>query len=227
MNNIADHMFVLSRTTYGETDRILNILTKNNGKLGVIAKGVRSSKSKLASGVELFSENKVVLKSSRSDLFILTSARMEHYYGDLASDYEASSYIYEVLKILNKQIPEDSGSEFYLILKNLFENLKNKSVELTQLKIWFSLQYLKQIGALPNLLTDQKDQKLTGEKFSFDFDQQCFYPSERATYNQNHIKLIRQSAHNQAPKQIQGVPAEIEEQSEKLTSLMLKTHINL
>jgi len=37
----------LSRTDYGEADRILTVLTPDYGKLRLLAKGVRKVKSKL------------------------------------------------------------------------------------------------------------------------------------------------------------------------------------
>ena len=47
MNTVVDQAIVLKRLEYGEADRILTVLTKNNGKLSVIAKGARRPKSKL------------------------------------------------------------------------------------------------------------------------------------------------------------------------------------
>lgn len=52
-NDLHTRAIVLRRTNYGETDRILNLLTPE-GKKSVLAKGVRREKSKLAGGIELF-----------------------------------------------------------------------------------------------------------------------------------------------------------------------------
>jgi len=45
---------VLSRTDFGEADRIITVLTPDHGKLRLMAKGVRRMKSKLAGGIDLF-----------------------------------------------------------------------------------------------------------------------------------------------------------------------------
>ena len=53
LKDIRTKSIVLRRTNYGESDRILNLLTEN-GVISVIAHGVRKEKSKLAGGIELF-----------------------------------------------------------------------------------------------------------------------------------------------------------------------------
>ena len=40
---------ILSETNYSESSKVLNVLTKEHGKIGVISKGCRNLKSKLRS----------------------------------------------------------------------------------------------------------------------------------------------------------------------------------
>ena len=49
---------VLSRKNYGEADRILVILSKNFGKLSLLAKGIRKIKSKKRGSLEIFCQIK-------------------------------------------------------------------------------------------------------------------------------------------------------------------------
>jgi len=49
MPTYSDEGIVLRRIDYGEADRILTVLTLEHGKIGVIARGVRKSQSRLAS----------------------------------------------------------------------------------------------------------------------------------------------------------------------------------
>lgn len=51
--DLRTQAIVLRRTNYGESDRILNLLTPE-GKVSVIARGVRKEKSRLAGSIELF-----------------------------------------------------------------------------------------------------------------------------------------------------------------------------
>lgn len=58
-NIIVTSGIVLNRINFGEADRILTVITPDQGKLSLIAKGVRKEKSKLAGGIELFSVSNI------------------------------------------------------------------------------------------------------------------------------------------------------------------------
>ena len=61
MPTYSDEGIVLRRIDYGETDRILTVLTLEHGKIGVIARGVRRSQSRLGSGTDLFTRSRMQL----------------------------------------------------------------------------------------------------------------------------------------------------------------------
>ena len=57
---------VLRKLDYGEADRIYTLLTREHGKVGAIAKGVRRTSSKLAAALELFQQVDVLLARGRN-----------------------------------------------------------------------------------------------------------------------------------------------------------------
>jgi DNA repair protein RecO (recombination protein O) len=57
---------VLRKLDYGEADRIYTLLTREHGKVGAIARGVRRSTSRLAAALELFSVVDVELARGRN-----------------------------------------------------------------------------------------------------------------------------------------------------------------
>jgi DNA repair protein RecO (recombination protein O) len=65
---------ILRRVDYGEADRILTVLTRDHGKIGVIARGVRKSGSRLAANTDLFARSRMQLASGRGELDVLTQA---------------------------------------------------------------------------------------------------------------------------------------------------------
>lgn len=67
MNQIVTKGIVLSRTEFGEADRIITVLTTDHGKIRLIAKGVRRIKSKSAGGIELFSVSDITYIPGRRD----------------------------------------------------------------------------------------------------------------------------------------------------------------
>ena len=74
MPTYSDEGIVLRRIDYGESDRILTVLTLEHGKIGVIARGVRKSQSRLASRTDLFTRSRMQLARGRGELDVLTQA---------------------------------------------------------------------------------------------------------------------------------------------------------
>ena len=46
--------FIIKETPYGETSKIINVLTKEKGLIGIIAKGAKTMKSKLRASTGAF-----------------------------------------------------------------------------------------------------------------------------------------------------------------------------
>lgn len=69
-----DEGIVLRRVDYGELDRILTVLTRDRGKLGVIARGVRKPKSRMAAQTDLFTRSTMQLAHGRGELEVLAQA---------------------------------------------------------------------------------------------------------------------------------------------------------
>src|ERR1700689_3697554 len=74
MPTYSDEGIVLRRIDYGESDRILTVLTLEHGKIGVIARGGRRSQSRLASRTDLFTRSRMQLARGRGELDVLTQA---------------------------------------------------------------------------------------------------------------------------------------------------------
>ena len=74
MTTYVDEGIVLRRVDYAETDRVLTVLTREHGKLGVIARGVRKAGSRLAPHTDLFARSTMQLAGGRGHLEVLTQA---------------------------------------------------------------------------------------------------------------------------------------------------------
>ncbi len=72
--SFTDEGIVLRRVDYAEADRILTVLTREHGKVGVIARGARRSGSRLAGRTDLFSRCRMQLAAGRGELLLLTQA---------------------------------------------------------------------------------------------------------------------------------------------------------
>src|SRR5579862_719788 len=64
---------VLRSLRYGEADRILHLYTPARGRVGVIAKGVRRTRSRIGGRLEPFSRVRLICHEGRGDLMTVTS----------------------------------------------------------------------------------------------------------------------------------------------------------
>lgn len=226
-SNLSDIGIILSRTDYGERDRIITVLTKNHGKLNALAKGTRSPKSKLAGGIELFALNHLVFVKGKSDLLTLTSSRMEKYFSFIISDLDRTMVGYRAFKNINKIAPEGSGADYFQTLLNLLGALNDKEIPLAQIKIWFDMKLLNFIGVSPNIKTLKNGTPLEGSKhFVYDFENQCFEVSADGPYSSDHIKILRYFDTKSKMIPIIACPDDILKKTEHLTFLLTQEHLS-
>ena len=192
MRQFRTRAIILSRTDYGEADRIIGFLTPDHGKVRAIAKGVRKSKSKLAGGIELFSVSDISFIPGRKQVSTVVSTRLIKYYGKIVGDLNRTNTGYALIKRLDKATEDSPEAEYFYLLENALEALDNTEVDLALIELWFSMQLLRLAGHTPNLRTDTADQKLqAGSKYRFDMDRMRFAPSDRGEFETNHIKFLR------------------------------------
>ena len=149
---------VLKRTNYGETDRILAILTPE-GKRSVLAKGVRKERSKLAGGIEMFCVSEVVLHLGRGELAILTSAKMKAFYKNILANFEVLEAASEILKKITKVAEGTDNADYYKITKECLAALDKGAPRETVLT-WFYFNVVRVGGEQMNLFYDANGDKL-------------------------------------------------------------------
>ena len=192
MRTFQTEAIILRRTNYGEADRILNLLTPDRGKVSAIAKGVRKAKSKLAGGLELFATSAVTLSEGRGDMSLVTSARLERFYGNILHDYDRMQLGYELIKLVNKAAETVTEAEFYYLLRDSFGYLDALSVDYKLVELWFRLQYATLLGHGINLSRDVANQRLdAGQLYNFDFDEMAFAGHASGRFDSERIKLLR------------------------------------
>lgn len=181
---------VLRRTNYAEADRILNIITPT-GKITAIAKGVRKAKSKLAGGVEMFSLVDFNIHKGRSEIGVITGAKMVQYYGEILKDFRRLELAGMILKKIN-QVAENSDSpEYFRLAEQCLAEL-NRGASLELIEGWFWLNLLRAMGEEVNLYRDVSGEKLAAEKtYNWDTVQMAFVEYERGEYGANEIKMLR------------------------------------
>lgn len=97
---------IIKRTNFGEADKILTVLTKNRGKLKVLAKGIRRIHSRRAGNVELFNQAVLFLAEGRT-FKILTEARTVRSFPRLRTELNKSASAFYLAELVDRFIPEE------------------------------------------------------------------------------------------------------------------------
>lgn len=140
----SDECFLLHQRPYSETSIIVEVFTRNNGKISLIAKGAKKPKSKFFGYLVPFHKLSITY-SGRSELKTLTSIDR-----DLSSQTNTmtkTSYtLLYINELLIKLLPKDAIQEdlFLLYEKFLTEVRDQKDLELTLR--YFELDLLDSLG---------------------------------------------------------------------------------
>lgn len=197
---------VLSRTEYGEADRIVTLMTPDMGKVRVLAKAVRRPLSKLAGGIELFSVSNITLLPGRGELSTLVSTRLITHFGNIVHDVNRTMFGYDLLKVINRTTEDMVGQEYFDLLEAMLEALNDPAVNVSLIELILSMQLLTFSGHSPNLQTDVQGKPLeAGQKHLFNFDRMAFMPSNVGKFSTDHIKLLRLAQQGQKPTTLQKI----------------------
>ena len=181
---------VLHRTNYGETDRILNILTPE-GKMAVLAKAVRKPKSKLAGGVEMFCLSDITVHRGKSELGILTSAKMLTNYHNILADLARLELAGEALKAINRATNDVASAEYFQLLKQVLMGL-NDGMAIKVVRLWFDINFRRLGGEEYNFYTDTHGDKLKpGVNYRWNLRENALAPCADGPISTNQIKLMR------------------------------------
>ena len=206
--DLRTEAIVLRRTDYGEADRILQLLTPE-GKRSVIAKGVRKEKSKLAGGIELFSVSEVVIHEGRTEMGILTGAKLLEYYDAFVKDIELIEMGGAMMRSVSARAEQVESPEFYKILKQSLQAMQKHAGEDTRWK-----DILRASGEEVNLKFDTDGEKLLADgHYYWDEEQAALGKAAAGRIGADHIKMMRLMASGPAElsMKVTGADALIDE----------------
>ena len=193
-SRLRTHAIVLRRVDYGESDRIVTMLTDDAGKITLMAKGARNVRSKLAGGIELFSVSEIVYTPGRGNIGILLSARLQYHASSITSDVERTMFGYDLLKMVHTITEDVVEPGFFAVVQQAIMALGNTSIAVDYINTWVSAQLLTLTGHTPNLLSDINGAVLKiGTCYDFDFEHVAFRPGPdgEGAYGTDEIKFLR------------------------------------
>ncbi len=230
MNQVVTRGIVLTRTDFQEADRIITVLTPDQGKVRLIAKGVRRVRSKLAGGIELFSVSNITYIPGRKEIGTLVSSRLITHYGEIVKDINRTMLGYEFLKRINRSTEDATGEEYFTLLEKSLVGLNNLELLIELLELWFTMQLLKITGHSPNLLTDITGNSLeAGKSYMFSYDDMAFIPEPDGSFTPNHIKLLRLGIATTTPQKLLQIMDAQNQATEtlQLAKTILSRHVRI
>ena len=190
MRELKTEAIVLKRTNYGESDRILTILTPL-GKKSALAKAVRRERSKLAGAVEPFSLTELNLHEGKGELLIVTGAKSQKFYSNILKDFTRLEVASEILKRVMKATELVDNAEFFEITRQCLEALDNGADAETVLA-WFYLNIARMSGGEMNLHFDVDGGVLKeGERYVWDWTEGAMRRDVAGKIGKNEIKMLR------------------------------------
>ncbi len=141
---------VLHRRDQGEADRLITLLTPNQGRVTLIAKGARKITSRKAGHLELFTHVRVQVAQART-WHIITQAETLHSYPRLRASLPRMAHAYYMAELLLHFAPEGEADTplFDLALETLA--YLNGSDNLLLVSRWFEAHLLRITGFQPQL----------------------------------------------------------------------------
>ena len=182
--------YVTHRTNYGEADRIVNFITPE-GKVAAIAKGVRRPKSKLAGGVEMLTRAEIMVHFGKSELGVVTSAKMLKYHGGILKDYGRMELATAILKRINAVSENSDAPEYYKVVDQCLGALE-LGASLSVVEAWCELNVMRALGEEPNLYRNAEGELLRVDT-RYDWNEYDGVMTERpgGEYGTDEIKLMR------------------------------------
>jgi DNA repair protein RecO (recombination protein O) len=142
---------ILRRVDYGEADRILTVLTREHGKIGVIARGVRRAGSRLAAHTDLFAHSTMQLARGRGELDVLTEAQTFGAAAPLADARRAAcaAVCAELAdRVLESNHPD--GETFELVVQAL-SDCTDAARDPRAALVWLTRRMIDRLGYAPQL----------------------------------------------------------------------------
>ena len=228
MNAKTTEAILINRINYSESDRILNLITPDFGKIALIAKGSRKIKSKLGGSIELFTLLKISFIEGKSDIGTLISSTILENFEEISKDLDKSQLAFYILKLTNLNTHDNSDQNYFNLLLKFFKLLNNEQVNRITLKNWYYAQFLLINGNIPNLIKSEDGNQLNeSKKYDFDYLKMCFIPGNR--YFKDHIKYLRllfSEINNLKVFKI-NFDQELNKDTLELLETMFKSHLSL
>ena len=149
MRTFKTEGLIIRRRNYKDSDRILTIFTKDQGKISVKAAGVRKITSRRSSHIELLNQVNITLYKSPAGFPILTEAQVIESFSLVKQDLDKVGMAYHLCELIDGLCPEhqENIAAFFLFKRTLGKLCQSSSAdELRVIVRHFEVELLSQLG---------------------------------------------------------------------------------
>jgi len=141
---------ILSETNYSESSKILNVLTKEHGLIGIMSKGCRNMKSKLRGVSRKLLYGKMNIYYKQNGLSTLISIDVINSFSNTIMDLEKISYASFVLDLTHQVAKQNEAEEIFDLLKDTLIKIEEGLNPMALTNI-IELKLLDYLGVSPNI----------------------------------------------------------------------------
>ena len=189
-HNEWDDCFLLHQRAHGETSLIVDMFTRTNGKMSLIAKGAKKPKSKFFGYLSPFTKLKITY-TGRSELKTLTN--IDRDFSKSTNSLSKTSYsLLYINELLIRLLPKDASQEDLFILYEDFLTKIHSGDDIEFTLRHFELDLLDMLGYGLDFENDiDKNEQIDPEKnYSF-IPQRGFRESNTSNFSGKDIINIR------------------------------------
>lgn len=147
MYRFTTECIVLKNTNYKDSDKIFTLLSKDKGKIVVVAKGVRKIASRRKGTLDTFNHIRVGITESRNSFDYLTEVVPITSFTELKNDLHSAVKGYYMLELCDRLLePENSQTEVFELLLKVLRLLDKKALDASILVGYFELLLMKKLG---------------------------------------------------------------------------------
>lgn len=161
MSTFSTPAILLRRSSYGDYDLIITLLSLAKGKITVIAKNAKKSRKRFAGLLELFSVLNLECRTPRGrGLVLLQDAALENPFSSIRGNIMKTSYASYWAELVNLWLEEGKEQvRIYHLLRFCLDSLDSSIIGNEELSIIFQLRFLSFSGLSPNFSQCSKCRK--------------------------------------------------------------------
>lgn len=144
---------VIRETDVGESDRIITLLTSDNGIVRAFARGSKKIKSKLFSSTRLFTYGEFTLQKGKDKYIVTDAVRKGGFFSriDDIKKLALAQYVCELCSLSVPQEEPDNGGEILRLTLNTLYATEKTDKSLYIIKPAFELRMLSLLGYCPDV----------------------------------------------------------------------------